>query len=73
MIANVDGKFYDVGDKCPHLSAMLGKDTLNNTIVTCPSHFSSFDVITGKAISGQTHDLPVYEVKGDGHDLLIGI
>ncbi|MGA3060514.1 MAG: non-heme iron oxygenase ferredoxin subunit [Candidatus Bathyarchaeia archaeon] len=78
LIANVDGKFYAVGDRCPHLNAMLSKGTLNNSTVTCPRHFSSFDVITGKAISGQTqrgraYDLPVYEVKVDGNDLFIYI
>jgi nitrite reductase/ring-hydroxylating ferredoxin subunit len=71
LIANVEGKFYAIGDRCPHMNAMLSKGTLNNTIVTCPRHFSSFDVKTGKAISGHTQDLPVYEVKVDGDDLLI--
>ena len=71
LIANVKGKFYAIGDRCPHMNAMLSKGTLNNTIVTCPRHFSSFDVKTGKAISGHTQDLPVYEVKVDGDDLLI--
>ena len=71
LIANVEGKFYAVGDKCPHMSAILSKGILNNTIVTCPRHFSSFDVTTGKVISGSTHGLPVYEVKVDGNDLLV--
>ena len=34
LIANVDGKFYAVGDRCPHLNAMLSKGTLNNSTVT---------------------------------------
>jgi len=71
LIANVEGKFYAVGDRCPHMSALLSKGTLNKTIVTCPRHFSSFDVITGKPISGNTQGLQVYEVKVDGEDLLI--
>ena len=71
LIANVEGKFYAVCDRCPHMSAMLSKGTLNNTTVTCPRHFSSFDVTTGKAISGPTRGLQVYEVKADGNDLLI--
>lgn len=44
MIANVDGKFYAVGDRCPHLNAKLSEGTLNETIVTCPRHLSKFDV-----------------------------
>jgi 3-phenylpropionate/trans-cinnamate dioxygenase ferredoxin subunit len=74
LIANVEGRFYAVGDRCPHMSALLSKGVLNNRIVTCPRHFSSFDVITGKAVSaGQTQDLPVYEVKVEGNELFIDI
>ena len=40
MIANVEGKFYAVGDRCPHLHAPVSEGTLNKTIVTCPRHLS---------------------------------
>jgi nitrite reductase/ring-hydroxylating ferredoxin subunit len=73
LVANVEGKFYAVGDRCPHMSALLSKGILNNTIVTCPRHFASFDVTTGKVISGPTQGLPIYEVKVDDKDLLIDI
>lgn len=106
-IANVIGKFYVIGDRCGHENARLSLGTLTNTIVTCPMHFSRFDVTTEKLISGaklegsgsdnmfakcpeevqkamkqmfqqigenqsliKTYDLPVYEVKVDGNDLL---
>jgi len=107
-IANVSGKFYVIGDRCGHENARLSLGTLTNIIVTCPMHFSRFDVTTGKLISGpklegsgpadmfakcpeevqkamkqmfqrigenqsliKTYDLPVYEAKVDGNDLLI--
>ena len=71
LIANVGDKFYAVCDKCPHLSAMLSKGTLNDSIITCPRHFSSFDVTTGRAISGTRSNLQTYVLKLDGNDLLI--
>ena len=71
MIANVEGKFYAVGDRCPHLNAKLSEGTLNKTIVTCPRHLSTFDVTTGRVISGTRSSLPSYDVKVDGDDLLI--
>ncbi len=52
MIANVEGKFYAIGDRCGHMSARLSMGTLTNTVVTCPLHFSRFDVTTGKLVSG---------------------
>jgi nitrite reductase/ring-hydroxylating ferredoxin subunit len=52
MIANVGGKFYALGDRCGHMNARLSMGALNKNIVTCPLHFSKFDVTTGKLLSG---------------------
>ena len=73
LIANVGGKFYAVCDTCPHLNATLSEGTLNNKIVTCPRHLSSFDVTTGRVISGTRSNLTTYEVRVDGEDLVIEI
>jgi nitrite reductase/ring-hydroxylating ferredoxin subunit len=51
LIANVEGKFYAIEDRCGHMNARLSMGTLTNTIVICPQHFSRFDVTTGKLIS----------------------
>ena len=63
-IANVSGTFYVIEDRCCHQNASLSMGTLLGKIVTCPLHFSRFDVTTGKKISG-----PV-EAKMDGLDKL---
>jgi nitrite reductase/ring-hydroxylating ferredoxin subunit len=63
-IANVSGKFYAIGDRCPHMNASLSMGILEGTIITCPLHFSRFDVTTGKKIAG-----PV-EAKMEGMDKL---
>jgi len=52
MIANVEGKFYALSDRCGHMSARLSMGVLNDNIVTCPLHYSKFDVTTGKLLSG---------------------
>jgi nitrite reductase/ring-hydroxylating ferredoxin subunit len=41
LIANVDGKFYALDDRCGHMNTML-----------CPLHFAEFDVTTGQNIKG---------------------
>jgi nitrite reductase/ring-hydroxylating ferredoxin subunit len=63
-IVNIGGTFYAIGDRCPHMNAPLSMGTLRGTIITCPLHFSRFDVTTGKKISG-----PV-EAKIEGLDKL---
>jgi nitrite reductase/ring-hydroxylating ferredoxin subunit len=51
-IANVSGKFYAMGDRCGHENARLSLGPLQGTVVTCPMHYSTFDVTTGKLLSG---------------------
>jgi nitrite reductase/ring-hydroxylating ferredoxin subunit len=71
LIANVEGKFYAVSDRCSHLNAKVSEGTLNGTIVTCPRHLSSFNLTSGRVISGTRSNLPTYEVKVEGDDLLV--
>ena len=73
MVANVEGRFYAVGDRCPHLHAKISEGILNKTIVTCPRHLSKFDIVTGRAISGTRSSLPTYDAKVEGDDLLVNI
>ena len=79
LIANVDGKFYAIDNRCTHMKGDLSKGTLKGKIVTCPVHGSQFNVTTGKNIQGpkilfyraKTGDLNSYEVKIDGNDVLV--
>jgi nitrite reductase/ring-hydroxylating ferredoxin subunit len=50
LIANVDGRFYALDDRCGHMNALLSMGTLKGKIVTCPFHFAQFDVTTGEKI-----------------------
>ena len=50
-IANVNGKFYAIDDRCGHASAHLSSGGLRGNIVTCPMHGAQFDVTTGKKLS----------------------
>jgi nitrite reductase/ring-hydroxylating ferredoxin subunit len=52
LIANVDGKFYAMDDRCGHMNAMLSMGALKGKIVVCPFHFAEFDVTTGQKIKG---------------------
>jgi len=58
-IANVNGIFHAITDRCGHENARLSRGSLVDTIVTCPMHSSQFDVTTGKLMSD-----PVLELGG---------
>jgi nitrite reductase/ring-hydroxylating ferredoxin subunit len=65
MIANLDGKFYALNDRCSHTNAPLSMGNIQGTIITCPMHGARFDITTGKKVSDpkfpsfETDSLPV--------------
>ena len=68
LIANVEGVFYALRDACGHRQAPLSKGTLEGYVIECPLHFATFDVRTGKLLSGPVaENVPIYavEVKDD--------
>ena len=51
LIANIDGKFYVLNDRCTHMNALLSMGNLaNDNIVTCPFLGARFDITTGKKV-----------------------
>jgi 3-phenylpropionate/trans-cinnamate dioxygenase ferredoxin component len=64
LLANVDGIVYALRDACGHRQAPLSKGTLSGPVVECPLHFATFDVRTGKLVSGPASaDVPAYAVQ----------
>lgn len=51
MLANVNGKFYALDDRCGHMNALLSMGNVIGNIVTCPFHGAKFDVTSGKKLS----------------------
>jgi len=72
LLANVDGNFYAVDAVCPHAGGYLPIGKLENNIITCPVHGSTYDVTTGKLVKdvsfllriaiGGSRDLTSYNV-----------
>ncbi len=64
LVANVDGEFYALRDACGHRHEPLSKGKLDGHVVECPLHFATFDVRTGKLLSGPVaDDVCAYEVQ----------
>jgi 3-phenylpropionate/trans-cinnamate dioxygenase ferredoxin subunit len=74
LVANVDGKYYAIGNKCTHLWGDLSKGKLEGKVVTCRLHGSRFDVTSGERLSGPAkNNEPAYEVKVEGDSIKVGI
>jgi nitrite reductase/ring-hydroxylating ferredoxin subunit len=79
LVANVNGNYYAMGNRCTHANADLSQGSLEGNVVTCPKHKSKFDVTTGKVISGpkllfihpKINAASSYEVKVEGNALLL--
>ncbi len=46
-LANVDGHFFAVADRCPHRGGPLGAGYLEGCVLHCPMHGWGFDMSTG--------------------------
>jgi len=81
LVANVNGKYYAIRDKCTHNNGDLSKGTHERNIVTCPKHGQRFDLTTGKSIQGpkvgflklKGKDTNLFAAKVEGDDLLIDL
>lgn len=81
LIANVNGNYYAIANRCTHKNGDLSKGSLDGNIVTCPVHGARFDVTTGKAVAGpkiaffraKTNDEPSYQVKIEGRGIMINL
>ena len=81
LLANVNGNYYAMGNRCTHANADLSQGSLEGNIVTCPKHKSKFDITTGKVVSGpriplfhpKIKDELSYEVKVEDNAILLRI
>ena len=64
MLLKQEDRIYATGAVCPHVGAPLDEGERNGTCVTCPWHFSEFDMTTGKVLHGPaTTNLALYETR----------
>ncbi len=79
LIANVDGSYYALDNKCPHMGGDLSQGKLVGKTVTCPRHGASFDVTSGESlanakiafISMKVGNATAYPVKLEGNDIFV--
>lgn len=73
VLANVDGEICAFSDECTHDGGPLSEGELDGDVVTCPWHFSKFNVRSGEIVeSPAEEEIPVYEVKVEGGSIYLG-
>jgi nitrite reductase/ring-hydroxylating ferredoxin subunit len=70
LIANVDGKYYAIGNTCTHMGCTLSDGTLDQERVECPCHGSTFNVRTGAVVKGPAlKPEPSYTLRVEGEKI----
>ena len=71
-LANLEGKYYAIGNVCTHLGGPLDEGTLEGYEAECPWHGSRFDIRTGKvARPPAMRSEPTYEIKVEDDNILL--
>jgi glycine betaine catabolism B len=71
-IANVEGRYYAIGNVCTHMGGPLAEGKLEEHVVQCPWHGSRFDIRTGEVVRPPAiRPEPTYEVKEENNNTLI--
>jgi len=72
LVANVEGTYYAIGNKCTHRGGDLSKGSLSGKLVKCPRHGAKFNVTTGEVVAGPaTKSEPTLQVKVEGKNILL--
>ena len=71
-LANIEGKYYAIGNVCTHLGGPLAQGKLEGYEVQCPWHGSRFDIRTGKVVRPPAmRSEPTYEIKIEDDNILV--
>ena len=71
-LANVEGKYYAIGNVCTHVGGPLAEGKLEGYEVECPWHGSRFDIRTGKVVRPPAmRSEPIYEIKVEDDNILV--
>lgn len=79
LIANANGEYFAMDNKCPHIGKPLDKGTLTGCILTCAYHHAQFDVRNGKNLQDakllflkmSCKDAKTYRVNLEGNTILV--
>ena len=74
VLANVDGRIYACQLECPHQGTDLNLGELDGSTLTCISHGSEFDVVSGEVLGPPAEEgLIAYEVEVRDGDVYVAV
>ena len=55
LAVNLQGKVYCLDGRCTHAGAPLAEGKLNEGVLTCPWHYSQFNITSGEVLGGPAY------------------
>jgi 3-phenylpropionate/trans-cinnamate dioxygenase ferredoxin subunit len=69
-----EGELYAIHDECSHAAVPLSEGDVENCLIECWMHGSTFDLRTGRPTTLPAFEpVPVYPVTVDGDDVLVDV
>ena len=64
LAVNFGDKIFCLDARCTHAGSPLAEGTLNGEVLTCPWHYSQFDITSGMVLRGPAQkQLEIYRVE----------
>ncbi len=74
LVVELKGEFFCLDGRCTHAGAPLAEGHLANKILTCPWHYSQFDITTGSVVRGPAENsLELYRMKIENGQIFIDL
>ncbi len=54
LATNLSGKIFCLDARCSHAGAPLAEGTIDGEVLTCPWHYSQFNITNGLVLRGPT-------------------
>ncbi len=71
---NLDGRFCCLDARCTHAGAPLAEGEIQGEVLTCPWHYSQFNVTSGKVLRGPAmKSLKTYKTENKDNFLYIDL
>jgi nitrite reductase/ring-hydroxylating ferredoxin subunit len=55
LAVNISGKVYCLDGRCTHAGAPLAEGSLKGEVLTCPWHYSQFNITSGEVLHGPAY------------------
>ena len=72
-IFNLGGALHAIDNTCAHRGGPLGEGFLQGTVVTCPWHYWSYDVTTGRGTMADQVSVRSFAIERRGEDLFVDL